>query len=442
MSEFKCEMNEESPCLQSIRRLVSDRIIIWAFISACLQFSAAAPYFSQSVVTENAVSSKIEELQIQSDRKILVGGTRTSKGVDSFALARFLKDGAIDTTFGSGGNVSTVIGRSSKLFAVALQPDGKIVAAGYSDTGKAHVVAIARYNPNGSLDTTFGSGGKVTTAAGGNYGRAFSVLIQADGKILAAGHSNTTPRGFDLFLVRYNPDGSIDKTFGRSGVVNAPLGRENNGGQAAMLQKDGKIVAVGQMAAAGKRSMVAARFIPTGSLDTTFTSQGKVTIPAGKDSSASTLTLLGDAGILVGGYSNGPSVSEKIGEILLLDKNGGLDRSFAKAGRLTVQGADINVLKVDGDSIIAAGNLGSNEDGACRAYQRVGRTGTLLAAAYITNEEDMCEISDLAIQSDGRILVTGSFGSFRNPDIALLRFNKDNTLDRSFGSNGTVIFEF
>src|SRR5581483_7324622 len=102
--------------------------------------------------------------------------------------------------------------------AVAIQSDGKIVVIGFSDANRDFDFALARYNPDGSLDTSFGGDGKVLTDFGGSDDEAFGVAIQADGRIVAAGFSDVN-RDFDFAIVRYNPDGGCDNTFGSNGIV-------------------------------------------------------------------------------------------------------------------------------------------------------------------------------------------------------------------------------
>ena len=129
---------------------------------------------------------------------------------------------------------------------VAIQPDGKIVAAGYSDAGGNRDFALVRYNADGSLDTTFGGGGKVLTDFGAaSDDDAVRVALQPDGKIVVAGYSER-PRHCDFALVRYNADGSLDPSFGAGGKVLTDLGdSSDDDGRAVAIQPDGKIVAAG-----------------------------------------------------------------------------------------------------------------------------------------------------------------------------------------------------
>src|SRR6185312_12779398 len=146
---------------------------------------------------------------VQPDGKIVAAGGALGATVD-FALVRYRPDGTLDATFGTGGKVTTDFGSAEQAFAVAVQPDGKIVVAGGGATG----FELARYNADGSLDGTFGAGGKVTTRFGLGlpFTRAHAIVLQPDGKIVVAGTA-TSATAPDFGLARYNPNGSLDASF-------------------------------------------------------------------------------------------------------------------------------------------------------------------------------------------------------------------------------------
>jgi uncharacterized delta-60 repeat protein len=152
--------------------------------------------------------------------------------------------GDLDPSFGTGGLVTTAIGDIAEVNAVAVQEDGKIVVAGSS--GAQGVFALARYNPDGSLDATFGTGGILTTRIG-NDAEAHAFALQGDQKIVAAGFTPncTYPNGSAFALSRYNPDGSLDATFGTGGPVTTVFGPIDDEAYAVAKQADGKLVAAG-----------------------------------------------------------------------------------------------------------------------------------------------------------------------------------------------------
>jgi uncharacterized delta-60 repeat protein len=188
--------------------------------------------------------------------------------------------GVLDPTFGSGGTVTTPIGSgSSAAHALAAQPDGKILAGGETSVGSEGEYALARYNPDGSLDTSFGTSGKVTTAIGSLYDRIHAVALQADGKIVAAGGSEDPPN-YDFAVARYNPNGSLDPSFGTDGKVATPIAVSGGGeAYAIAVQTDGKIVVGGS--SGDNKDFVIARYNPDGSLDASFGTSGIVTTATG-----------------------------------------------------------------------------------------------------------------------------------------------------------------
>src|SRR5207237_6020661 len=143
---------------------------------------------------------------------VAAGYTYNGKST-AFALVRYNTNGSLDTSFGSGGKVTTAIGSlDDEPFALILQSNGMLVAAGYSDNGSTITFALVRYNANGSLDTTFGTGGKVTTSIGGVDDEAFALVLQPDGKLVAAGYAASATT-YAFALVRYNSSGSLDTSF-------------------------------------------------------------------------------------------------------------------------------------------------------------------------------------------------------------------------------------
>ena len=153
-------------------------------------------------------------------------------------------DGDLDTSFGTGGKVTTAIGSADDTaYSVVLQSDGKIIAVGQSDNGANTDFAVVRYNADGSLDTSFDTDGKVTTAIGSSSDNARSVVLQSDGKIILSGYSVGATR--DFAVVRYNADGSLDTSFGTGGIVTTPIGSGTDEAYSVVLQSDGKIIAAG-----------------------------------------------------------------------------------------------------------------------------------------------------------------------------------------------------
>jgi uncharacterized delta-60 repeat protein len=182
---------------------------------------------------------------VQIDGKLVVAGTTNANSPQAdFALARYNSNGTLDPGFGTGGKVTTTFNDFDAVGALALQSDGKIVAAGMTVVNMAPNFAVARYNSDGTLDSTFGVGGKVITAFGGPA-QAFGVAIQSDGKIVAAGFAHVNAN-FDFALARYNSNGTLDTTFGTGGKKKTAFGVPSVAQvNSVTIQRDGKIVAVG-----------------------------------------------------------------------------------------------------------------------------------------------------------------------------------------------------
>jgi uncharacterized delta-60 repeat protein len=239
---------------------------------------------------------------LQPDGKIVVAGDSYSGGPNFFTLARYTTSGITDTTFGTGGVVTTPISTGyAQGNAVALQSDGKIVVAGYSYSG-GWVFTLARYTTSGITDTTFGTGGVVTTPIGTGSAEGNAVAIQSDGKIVVAGYSDD-PGGSDVFtLVRYNTSGIPDPTFGTGGVMTTPIGTQA-GGNAVAIQPDGKIVVAGYSLPDGDAVFALVRYNTSGIPDPTFGTGGVMTTPIGTQAGGKAVAIQPDGKIVVAGYS-------------------------------------------------------------------------------------------------------------------------------------------
>jgi uncharacterized delta-60 repeat protein len=187
---------------------------------------------------------------IQSDGKIVATGQSLISGNDyDFSAVRYNSDGSLDTSFDTDGKVITAIAGTNddRAYSAAIQSDGKIVVVGYTyGTGLYHY-ALVRYNTDGSLDASFDSDGIAITVIGNLIDIAYAVAIQNDGKIVAAGYSyNPASNANDFALVSYNSDGSLNTNCDTDGIVTTPIGPTVDMASAMAIQGDGKIVVVGQ----------------------------------------------------------------------------------------------------------------------------------------------------------------------------------------------------
>jgi uncharacterized delta-60 repeat protein len=237
---------------------------------------------------------------IQSDSKIVVAGS-SGNGLNSdFAVVRYNTDGSLDATFNGTGKVITHSGGGA--ISVAIQSDAKIIAAGGSQNG----FTLVRYHTDGTLDTSFNGTGKVTTQIGNTSSVAYSVVVQSDGKIVAAGSSHDGLSQLNFTLVRYNADGSLDPTFNGSGKVVTPVGSSNSEARSVAIQGDGKIIVAGQSSdSTGTGSDFAVvRYNKNGSLDTTFNGTGKVITSIDLRDLVSAAAIQPDGKIVVAGFAD------------------------------------------------------------------------------------------------------------------------------------------
>ena len=243
-------------------------------------------------------------LVIDAEGGIVAGGSeRGGTGGASFALARLTPDGRLDKGFGGDGRVTTQIGSSSYANAVAIDTAGRIVASGESDRPDAESgFGLARYKPDGSLDTSFDGDGKLTTPiAGAPYAVARSLVIDPDGRIVAGGWG-TTDNGEAFVLTRYNVNGSLDSSFSADGKLMGAVGPSPNYANSIAIDAAGRIVAAGSRFTAPYSEFTVMRFERDGSVDADF-SGGLITTLVGADSAASALVLDRRGRIVLGGYS-------------------------------------------------------------------------------------------------------------------------------------------
>jgi uncharacterized delta-60 repeat protein len=333
-----------------------------------------------------------QSVGIQPDGKTIVAG-HSSNGSDfDFALARYNTDGALDNSFSVDGKVTTDFGTDpDRGQAVAIQPDGKIVVVGAS--GNDLDFAVARYNTDGSLDNSFSADGKVTTDFGSLYDYGRSVAIQPDGKIVVAGNSDNGT-DLDFAIVRYNTDGTLDNSFSGDGKVTTDFGSGDDIGRSVAIQPDGKIVVAGDASNGTDDDLALARYNTDGSLDNSFSADGKLTTAFGTgDGSGSAVAIQVDGKIVVAGYASNGTDDDLA--LTRYNTNGTLDNSFGMDGKVTTA-------------------FGTGDD---HGYA-------------------------VAIQPDGKILVAGDAFNGTNYDLALARYNTDGSLDNGFSDDGKVTTAF
>jgi uncharacterized delta-60 repeat protein len=376
-------------------------------------------------------------MALQSDGKILVAGD-TYNGADyDFALVRYNADGSLDTSFDGDGKVTTdIAGENDIGYGVAVQPDGKIVVVGSSGSAGYYIFALVRYNADGSLDTTFDGDGKVTTAVGGISDGGFAVAMQPDGKIVAAGHSYNGENE-DFAVVRYNSDGSPDTSFDVDGKVTTDFRNDIDIGRAVVVQPDGGILVAGSAMTNINNDFAVVRYNSDGSLDRNFDGDGKVTTAVGSgDDYANAIALQLDGKVVVAGDA---MMSNKDLGVVRYNSDGSLDTSFDGDGKVTTgvgsladQGAAV-AIQADGKIVVAGVAAMSNNDLAVVRYNSDGSLDTSLdgdgkVTTAIGGGSDFG--SAVAIQADGKIVAAG-LAEMSNSDFAVVRYNSDGSLDDS-----------
>jgi uncharacterized delta-60 repeat protein len=368
---------------------------------------------------------------LQTDGKIVAVG-RASGHDDAFALARYNPDGSLDTSFSGDGKQRTGFGGyQDGAAAVRLQADGKIVAVGHA--GAIYTdFAITRYNPNGSLDPSFSGNGKQTHDFGGED-EATGVAMQADGKIVVVGHAAAQIGGAQQFaLARYNPNGTLDSAFSGDGIQMTDLGG-GFGATGVAIHGDGKIVVVGNTCFNGCGFAIA-RYNPNGSLDTSFSGNGKQTTDFGVGSNGATGVVLQAGKIVVVG-DGGPDPGDFA--IARYNSNGTLDTNFSGDGKQTTDfgGSDgARGVAVQGGKIIAVGRTATQTGGGF-ALARYNSNGTL-DTSFSGDGKQTTNFggagNGVAIQGDGKVVVGGGGGA----DFAVARYNPNGSLDTSFSGDG------
>lgn len=437
----------------------------------------------------------ILSLRIQSDDKLLTAGTAFN-GIDSdFVIARYHGDGSLDSTFGNAGRAITDYGGNDTARAVAIQADGKVVAAGESVIGRNRDIALGRYDTAGGLDPTFNATGKQTFNFEQANASAQSLALQGDGKMIAAGDV-FNGESYALTLIRYDIDGDIDLSFGEDGKVETffdggtggevvvqpdgnilaggtlyqngdndfglalydsngsfqeffsvgfgPNGANEDDLKAMIIQPDGKILAAGVTLSGSNYDFALARFDTDGNLDLSFGVLGKVVTPMAQGNDiVNAMALQSDGKILLAGYSTNVVGNQFI--LARYNSNGTLDTSFGAGGKvISGDNAVATAILVQTDGKIVAGGYTFTNGNFDFTLVRYNTDGSLDSSfgnegKVITDLDAGSDgIYALSHQSDGKIVAAG-FSNVTNDDFAIARYQTDGMLDASFGQNGRKI---
>lgn len=350
-------------------------------------------------------------VMVQPDQMILIGGS------NDFSVARLKTDGTFDSTFNDDGGVNYDV--YGQAYCMALQPDGKILLGGwtFSSPYGHEDVMILRLNSNGSIDSAFGNNG-FTMIDYDAIDEANAIALQSDGKIVFAGYSDAdTPSGIVFLVGRFNNDGTVDSTFGSNGRVATNFGDGNEFATGVCIQPDGKIIATGFSGNGSQGEIVVmARYNSNGSLDTSFGAGGKTNVEGGYR--AHGCALLPDGRLLVGCAINGD-----LG-VIRCHPDGSLDIAFGiggyaytNCGNNEYEEQEAMALQPDGKIVVAGYTIAPfTDDFENPAIVRFTMDG-LVDSSFGTNGHVVTDFGTsedrfygVAVQNDGKILAAGGTG--------------------------------
>jgi uncharacterized delta-60 repeat protein len=360
--------------------------------------------------------------------------------------------GQLDPSFGGDGRVTTAFGGGAAANAVVVQ-DGRLVAAGFGTVGSTVKFALARYRHDGSLDPTFGTAGRVTTDFGGNAAQARALVVQADGKLVAAGIT-FTDAGEDFALARYRRDGTLDPTFGAGGKVTTDFAEGDASVAALVVQADGKLVAAGLVNSGTAADFALARYRQDGTLDPTFGVGGKVVTDMGGAFDSASALVVQDGRLVAAGLTFTGEFASGNFALARYRRNGTLDPTFGAGGRVFTDFAggldEAHALAVQDGKLVAGGSAftGTTADFALARYRQDGALDpTFGAGGKVTTDVSGGalggdDVVNALVVRDGRLVAAGF--AFPGPsfDFALARYRQDGALDATFGDGGTVTTDF
>jgi uncharacterized delta-60 repeat protein len=370
------------------------------------------------VVTDVGGDDYPFDVAVQRDGKIVVVGVSYLTVGAAFWIARYTVAGALDPSFGNGGVIRPDFGGNSSGNAVIIQADGKIVVAGLGfQPNRSSDFVLARYNPDGSLDASFDRDGRVFTDFG--FGdSAYALTIQPDGKIIAAGnaHSSLSRDANEFGVARYNPDGSLDASFDGDGKVVTAFTPLTDVAVDAVVQPDGKIV-VGGFAGFSfepphNQNHALARYNAVGSLDPGFDGDGKVMTTLA--TFTEDVALQADGKILLAGR-----------QVLRYNRDGSIDSGFGERAKAVTEGMSVRAVLVQPDAkIIAVGDTGT-DFAIMRLDSRGNADNSFGGGRVVTDLGPRTDdyATAAALQSDRRIVVAGSAAVRGQPsNLAVARY--------------------
>jgi uncharacterized delta-60 repeat protein len=356
--------------------------------------------------------------------------------------------GTLDNTFGSFGRIVASISPNNDMMQrILIQNDGKILVSGTTESLPDYTMEIARLNTNGKLDSTFGINGKVILTFGATSSFLYSMALQADGKIVVGGFivTNATTSDYDFALARLNTDGSLDTSFGSLGKLTMTLGSGRDQIRDMTVQADGKILVVGETYQGTDISIVAVRYTVNGSLDTSFNRTGKLIthLETNIKDGAWGVVIQRDSKSVIGinRYYGGGSYG---GALIRYNTNGMVDMSFGINGSVKLSDAYVSHKILSNGQIVVACNTNPKSDYILYRYNENGSLDSTFGyrgqvITLITPTPS--SIFDMVVQEDEKIILCGGFVGW--PDVnplscRMFRYTVNGALDNTFGTNGEV----
>ncbi|MEZ5033337.1 MAG: hypothetical protein R2787_18265 [Saprospiraceae bacterium] len=356
---------------------------------------------------------------LQPDGKLIGAGYSTVDFTPRQAVARFMPDGTLDNSFGVNGSYVSATERTA--FAMALHADGTFVTAGSKPNNNFYIgFAVTRFLANGTPDPAFGTNGSVRTSFGTIKDEAYAVAVQADGKVIAGGSTETGNNNNDFALLRYTTAGILDASFGNAGKVVTAIGSQSDEIYSIAIQPDGKILVAGNTKDNGDY-FVMARYLTNGTLDPSFGTGGIVKGEAGVGVKA---MLMPNGQIIFVGRKAGFTVPDIF--VFKYHANGTLDQSYGVNGKAVALGIRANGATIQPDGKVVVVGLKSG----LFAVTRFNANGTLdesfgtggILSTDVSGTQSLSQAHDTHVQPDGKVIVTGEAYKNNKHNMAITRY--------------------
>lgn len=393
-------------------------------------------------VLDNGGNDLFTDVVIAPDGKIIaVGITYDAMWNALTQVMRFMPDGTVDQTFANNGIFTFSLNAEANIFDCVLRPDGKILMVGSTTDYNNYDMLLIQLNVDGSPDNSFGTNGvvvqKVSPVVSFYEDHAYAVALQQDGKIVVAGKSHDLDYRYSPVVVRFTENGQLDSTFGTDGVARINVAQTENDFDGVIVQPDGKILAVGHIANSFLSfAMLAVRFMPDGTLDQSFNSDGILNWSySGVDDEGFDVVMTADNHYIIVGFTTTVTFNYSM-LMIKLDQQGDFVQGFGTNGVVTADMGTYDVatkviIQPDNKILVGGGSGEAPPMDSDFAFWRYNPDGSLdptfgtdgLSKIQFAGFYD--ESLSMAVQSDGKIVAVGKARNEMNHDFAMIRLNND-----------------